>query len=77
MNYECYAYFCVNRFHNIYPIKDSVSVVDKILSLRDGDVVDIEGLGRLLVSNIHVDDYESGDFLFQEICVSVKNLNLV
>lgn len=75
MNYECYAFLTVNYLHNCYPIKNGVSVIDKLLSLGEGDMIYIEGLGRLMVEEVTIDDYPAeGGSYFQEISINTCDI---
>ena len=69
--YDCYAYIVVDRPTNTYPIRNPKNHLESIFSLKDGDIINIKGLGTLRFRTRHVDNYDYVDRgkggLYQEI----------
>jgi hypothetical protein len=74
--FDCYAYLCVNHAHNIYPIQTPEKHLAKLLALRDGDRINIGGLGRLRVVKVNIDGFEytkeGKNGAYQEIAIACE-----
>lgn len=70
LDYSCYAYFCIDYAHNTYPVRDAEHNVASLLSLKEGDLLYLKGVGDLQVINLNVDNFAWTDGLYQEIAVS-------
>jgi hypothetical protein len=78
LNYDCYAYFCINHAKNTYPIKEAERHLGIIYSLQKGDVLHIKGEGHLQVVSLNVDDYDwkvdGEDYMYQEIAIACEKV---
>jgi hypothetical protein len=79
IDYDCYAYFAVDSAVNMFPIKSAEEHLASILSLKQGDMIQINGLGLLQVREVVVTDYpwdkgEDKEYLYQEIAINVYKI---
>lgn len=74
--FDCYAYLCVNHARNIYPIHKPEECMAQLLKLRDGDRINIKGLGELKIVAVNVDgfDYSNNgkNGVYQEISIACE-----
>jgi hypothetical protein len=73
-NYDCYAYFCIEHAHKTFPIRNAEHHLEKIIALKEGDVLYLKGLGELEVISLNIDnyDYPQMNYLYQEIAISCE-----